>query len=46
VTSPGDFNELEKAIDMLADTLLSHLDYEEREITEPLSRLGFYAGQL
>lgn len=46
VTSPGDFSELEKAIDTLAETLLSHLDYEEREITEPLSRLGFYSGQL
>jgi hypothetical protein len=46
VTSPGDFGELETAIDTLADTLGSHLDYEEREITEPLSRLGFYAGQL
>ncbi len=46
VASPGDFGEVEEAVDALADTLLSHLAYEEREIMEPLSRFGFYAGQL
>jgi hypothetical protein len=30
------------AADLLADTLLSHLAYEERELVEPLARLGFY----
>jgi hypothetical protein len=25
-----------------ADALLSHLAYEERELVEPLARLGFY----
>ncbi|MFC7550054.1 LLM class flavin-dependent oxidoreductase [Plantactinospora sp. GCM10030261] len=43
---PGDLTELRKAVDLLSDTLLSHLSYEERSIVEPLSRLGFYPGQL
>ena len=30
----------------LTDALLSHLSYEEYEIVEPLSRLGFYPGQV
>ncbi|WP_426564136.1 LLM class flavin-dependent oxidoreductase [Angustibacter sp. McL0619] len=30
------------ALDLLSDTLLSHLSYEERELVEPLARLGFY----
>jgi hypothetical protein len=34
--------ELRAAIDLLTDTLLSHLSYEERELVEPLARLGFY----
>jgi Hemerythrin HHE cation binding domain len=46
VTNPGDFTQIEEAVDTLTDTLVSHLAYEEREITEPLSRFGFYAGQL
>ena len=31
-----------RAVDLLTDTLLSHLSYEERELVEPLARLGFY----
>ena len=31
---------LRRAADELADTLLSHLSYEERELVEPLARLG------
>ena len=46
VSHPGDFTEVDEAVDILADVLLSHLAYEEREITEPLSRLGFYPGQI
>jgi hypothetical protein len=34
------------ALDLLSDTLLSHLAYEERELVEPLARLGFYPDQL
>ncbi|CAN5642977.1 hypothetical protein BH10ACT11_BH10ACT11_07100 [soil metagenome] len=29
-------------VDLLGDALLSHLSYEERELVEPLARLGFY----
>jgi hypothetical protein len=28
--------------DLLTDALVSHLSYEERELVEPLARLGFY----
>jgi hemerythrin-like domain-containing protein len=30
------------AVDLLAAALLSHFEYEERELVGPLSRLGFY----
>ena len=43
---PEDFEPLQQAIDLLTDTLLSHLSYEEHELVEPLARLGFYPGQL
>jgi alkanesulfonate monooxygenase SsuD/methylene tetrahydromethanopterin reductase-like flavin-dependent oxidoreductase (luciferase family) len=43
---PEDFEPLQAAIDLLTDTLLSHLSYEEHELVEPLARLGFYPGQL
>ncbi|HET7399526.1 MAG TPA: LLM class flavin-dependent oxidoreductase [Intrasporangium sp.] len=33
--------ELERALDLLTDTLLSHLAYEERELIHPLARHGF-----
>ncbi len=32
--------ELRAAVDALSDALLSHLAYEERELIEPLARLG------
>jgi hypothetical protein len=31
---------LRAAADLLSDTLLSHLAYEERELVEPIARLG------
>ena len=34
-------DELQRALDLLTDTLLSHLSYEERELIEPLARHGF-----
>ena len=34
--------QLQAALDLLTDALLSHLSYEERELVEPLARLGFY----
>ncbi|MER7420573.1 LLM class flavin-dependent oxidoreductase [Micromonospora peucetia] len=33
-------DELRAAVDLLSDTLLSHLAYEERELVEPIARLG------
>jgi alkanesulfonate monooxygenase SsuD/methylene tetrahydromethanopterin reductase-like flavin-dependent oxidoreductase (luciferase family) len=39
---PDDFRELQEAVDLLTDTLLSHLAYEERELIEPLARYGYY----
>jgi alkanesulfonate monooxygenase SsuD/methylene tetrahydromethanopterin reductase-like flavin-dependent oxidoreductase (luciferase family) len=32
--------EVRAAVDLLTDTLLSHLSYEERELVEPLGRFG------
>jgi hypothetical protein len=42
VTRPGGIDELRGAVDLLSDTLLSHLSYEERELVQPLSQHGFY----
>jgi len=33
--------DLRAAADLLGDTLRSHLSYEERELVEPIARLGF-----
>jgi hemerythrin-like domain-containing protein len=46
INHPEDFGPLQSAIDVLTDTLLSHLSYEEVELVEPLARLGFYPGQV
>ncbi len=46
VAKPDDFAELQEAVDALTDALRSHLAYEEQQITEPLSRFGFFAGQV
>jgi hemerythrin HHE cation binding domain-containing protein len=35
-------DEVGRTVDLLADRLLSHLAYEERELRGPLSRHGFY----
>ncbi|MGW5559703.1 LLM class flavin-dependent oxidoreductase [Micromonospora sp. NPDC003944] len=40
VGSPDGLAELRAAVDLLTDALLSHLSYEERELVEPLARLG------
>ncbi|WP_328417509.1 LLM class flavin-dependent oxidoreductase [Micromonospora sp. NBC_00389] len=40
VGAPDGLAELRAAVDLLSDTLLSHLSYEERELVEPLARLG------
>ncbi len=33
--------ELQRTVDLLTDTLLSHLSYEERELVHPLAQHGF-----
>jgi alkanesulfonate monooxygenase SsuD/methylene tetrahydromethanopterin reductase-like flavin-dependent oxidoreductase (luciferase family) len=40
VDGSGNIDGLRAAVDVLDDTLLSHLSYEERELVEPLARLG------
>lgn len=40
VRDPAGIAELGDAVDLLTDTLFSHLSYEERELVEPLARLG------
>ena len=46
INQPDDLTELQDVTDLLTDTLLSHLAYEERELIEPLARYGFYDQQL
>ncbi|HZC39790.1 MAG TPA: hemerythrin domain-containing protein, partial [Streptosporangiaceae bacterium] len=43
---PGDFSGLQQVADLLTDTMLSHLSYEEAQLLEPLARHGFYNGQI
>lgn len=43
---PEALDDLQEAVNLLSDTLLSHLAYEEAELVEPLARVGFYPGQL
>jgi hypothetical protein len=40
VRDPAGVGEVQAAADLLTDALLSHLSYEERELVEPLARLG------
>jgi len=40
VSSPEGAQQLQDALDLLTDALLSHLSYEEHQILEPLARLG------
>ena len=40
VSQPDGLPGLRAAVDLLSDTLLSHLSYEERELVEPIARLG------
>jgi hemerythrin-like domain-containing protein len=42
VADPDGAKALRAVVDQLSDALLSHLSYEERELVEPLARLGFY----
>ncbi len=38
ITTPDGLDRVRESVDLLTDTLLSHLSYEERELVEPLSR--------
>ncbi|QGN49151.1 LLM class flavin-dependent oxidoreductase [Micromonospora sp. WMMD558] len=40
VSVPDGMADLRAAVDLLSDTLLSHLAYEERELVEPIARIG------
>ncbi|MET0766603.1 MAG: LLM class flavin-dependent oxidoreductase [Aeromicrobium sp.] len=42
VSQPDGMGRLREAVDLLADTMRSHLSYEERQLVEPLARYGFY----
>ena len=46
VVRAGESEPLQITIDALTDALLSHLSYEERELVEPLARVGFMPGQV
>jgi hemerythrin-like domain-containing protein len=41
VSGEGDSAGVQESVDLLTDSLLSHLAYEERELIEPLARFGF-----
>jgi len=43
---PDDNAPISDSVDLLTDTITSHFAYEERELVAPLSRFGFYTGQL
>jgi len=40
VTGPDGLTAVKAEVDLLADVLLSHLDYEEEELLAPITRLG------
>jgi alkanesulfonate monooxygenase SsuD/methylene tetrahydromethanopterin reductase-like flavin-dependent oxidoreductase (luciferase family) len=40
VSEPGGITRVRDELDLLTDTLLSHLSYEERELVEPMARLA------
>lgn len=42
IDDPSAFAAVRQAVDAMTDALLSHLSYEERELIEPLARVGFH----
>ncbi|MFD5825441.1 LLM class flavin-dependent oxidoreductase [Lentzea sp. NPDC060358] len=42
VAEPKRITEVAQAVDLLTDTLLSHLSYEERELVEPMARIPYH----
>jgi len=41
-SEPDAMNRVRESVDLIADAMASHFSYEERELVEPLARLGFY----
>jgi hemerythrin-like domain-containing protein len=41
-SKPGAIDQVRAAIDLISDAMASHFSYEERELIEPLARLGFH----
>ena len=46
IRDPSSHDGLQRTVDGLTDTLLSHLSYEERALVEPLARYGMAPGQV
>ncbi len=46
MNEPTHFEGIERAVGELSDALLAHFSYEEDKLVEPLSKHGFYAGQV
>ena len=42
VSEPDGLARLREAVDLLSDTMTSHLSYEESQLVEPLARYSFY----
>jgi hypothetical protein len=41
-SEPNAIDRVREAIDLVTDAMASHFSYEERELVEPLARLGFH----
>jgi hypothetical protein len=46
VAHPGEHERIDELIRLLNQAILSHFAYEEEQLTTPLMRYGFYAGQV
>jgi alkanesulfonate monooxygenase SsuD/methylene tetrahydromethanopterin reductase-like flavin-dependent oxidoreductase (luciferase family) len=42
VAEPHRVTEVQESVDLLTDTLLSHLSYEEGELVEPMARIAYH----
>jgi hypothetical protein len=41
-SEPDAMDRVRESVDLITDAMASHFSYEERELVEPLARLGFY----
>jgi hypothetical protein len=41
-SEPDAMARVRESVDLITDAMASHFSYEERELVEPLARLGFY----